>query len=95
MVYFQLFPEKILEIVFHVTKTETSSTFKQLQRIRDRLQKIAFPLKVKIQSEFIKVDLNILSIRSNITESLKHNLQCLFPLFGSNKGPKWVTVRIR
>ena len=76
-------------------KLKTNPTFKKLQRIRDRLQKIAFPLKVKIQSGSIKVDLNILSIRSNITASLKHNLQCLFPLFGSNKGPKWVTVRIR
>lgn len=69
-------------------KLKTNPKFKKLQRIRDKLQKIAFTLKVEMQVKFVKVDLNILSICSNITASLKLNLQCPFSLFDSNTDPK-------
>lgn len=69
-------------------KLKTNPKFKKFQRIRDKLQKIAFTLKVEMQVKFVKVDLNILSICSNITASLKLNLQCPFPLFDSNTDPK-------
>ena len=54
-------------------KLKTNPKFKKFQRIRDKLQKIAFTLKVEMQVKFVKVDLNILSIFSNITASLKLN----------------------
>ena len=54
-------------------KLKTNPKFKKLQSIRDKLQKIAFTLKVEMQVKFVKVDLNILSIFSNITASLKLN----------------------
>ena len=69
-------------------KLKTNPKFKKFQRIRDKLQKIPFTLKVEMQVKFVKVDLNILSICSNITASLKLNLQCPFPLFDSNTDPK-------
>ena len=69
-------------------KLKTNPKFKKLQSIRDKLQKIAFTLKVEMQVKFVKVDLNILSIFSNITASLKLNLQCPFPLFDSITDPK-------
>lgn len=69
-------------------KLKTNPKFKKFQRKRDKLQKIAFTLKVEMQVKFVKVDLNILSICSNITASLKLNLQCPFPLFDSNTDPK-------
>ena len=69
-------------------KLKTNPKFKKLQRIRDKLQKIAFTLKVEMQVKFAKVDLNILSICSNITASLKLNLQYPFPLFDSKPNPK-------
>ena len=69
-------------------KLKTNPKFKKLQRTRNKLQKIAFTLKVEMQVKFVKVDLNILSISSNISASLKLNLQCPFPLFDSNTNPK-------
>ena len=69
-------------------KLKTNPKFKKLQRIRDKLQKIAFTLKFEMQVKFVKDDLNILSISLNITASLKLNLQCPFPLFDSNTDPK-------